>query len=152
MGEMRQRLHHALHLGDLLFEISDVDERNFLHRRTLTAFVLPEFQQRLGLLQRETERARPLDEAQIVHVLLAIDPVIIAGAGGGGDEANLLVITDHLGGNARCFRCLADIHDVTSRWATFARFNLSALARTKTLDSAIAPAPIIGDSVMPKAG
>jgi len=51
MGEMGEGFHHALHFGDLLFEIGDVDKRDFLYRRTLTALVLPEFQQRLGFFQ-----------------------------------------------------------------------------------------------------
>ncbi|MNE69153.1 hypothetical protein D3C80_1648590 [compost metagenome] len=56
-----------------------------------------------------------------MHVLLAIDTVVVAGAGGGGDEADLFVITDHLGGNAGCIRSLSDIHNATSLRATFAR-------------------------------
>ena len=35
---------------------------------------------------------------------------------------------------------------------TLARFSLSAFDSTNTLDSPMAPAPIIGESIQPKAG
>src|SRR5690606_25858382 len=119
-----------------------------LHLGTGSRPVLPQAEQRRGLFDRKAQRARPLDEAQHMDLVGPVDAVIAVGAARRGDEADLLVIADHLGRDARTFGSLSDIHNCTP----FTARRRCALATTKTEDSAMAPAPIIGESRMPKAG
>ena len=91
----------------------------------------------------------------LVETALASGVLIYAGVGlaglffgGGADEADLLVVTDHLGGDARRLCRLADVHVLSP----LKRFSRSALVTTKTLESAMAPAASAGESWMPKAG
>ncbi len=69
--------------GDAALQVGNVFHRDRLDRRTFARPVLPEREQLLGLFQREAERAGPLDETQHMHVVCAIDTVIIVGAADG---------------------------------------------------------------------
>ncbi|MNE38131.1 hypothetical protein D3C80_1320160 [compost metagenome] len=84
-----------------MLKICYMGERNLLDRTAFPALVLPEFQQRFGFLKRKAKCSRSLDETQVVDILRIVNTVIIARAFGRMDEANLLVVADHLGGNAR---------------------------------------------------
>ena len=63
-----------------------------------------------NLRNREAQVARVADEAQRVHVALAVLPIAGVGAGRGRHEADCFVVPDHLGRDARGLRGLADVH------------------------------------------
>src|SRR5690606_33603070 len=124
---------------------ADMGRGNLLYIGAGATAILPKAQQSGGLIKGEAEIAGALDEPQDVDFVRAIASIIAVGPQWRFDEADLFVIADHLGGNARFTGGLADIHSTTP----FTERKRWALPMTKTEDSAIAPAPIIGDSRMP---
>ena len=85
---------------DVAGGIDNVIERNRLHVLARALAILPQRHEIADLLHREAEIARAADEAQGVYIMIRIDPVSGFRADGLRDEADGLVIADHLGGNA----------------------------------------------------
>src|SRR6056297_3876982 len=124
--------------------------------------VIVKRKQRAAILDGETKGAGAPEEGQLVQVAVA-KTAIAVGVAHGGDQADLFVVADGLGGQARALGDVSDVHAGTSYICLAAGAGLSccagairrrrrALLSTKTELSAIAPAPSIGDSRMPKAG
>src|SRR5690606_31117707 len=76
MGQMAEGFDHPLQLGDLGLQGGDMAGRDLLDLTTGAGFVLPQPEQGGGFLHREAQRAGPLDEAQHMHLVLAIDAII----------------------------------------------------------------------------
>src|SRR5690606_31535217 len=111
---------------------------------------LPQRKQLVHLLHRKPQVACAAHEAQRVQVLVAVDAIARVRAHRGSDQADALVVADHLGRNAGLLGGLSDVHACLQRGRK--AFRRSALPRTNTLDSAIAPAAKMGESDSPKAG
>src|SRR5690606_31201870 len=160
----------TLHRGEFLdpgLQRSNMVLRDCLHLGARSLPVAPERHQGLNLGDRETEMSRTADERQGVDFLLAIDPVAVRRAAYPLQQADALVIADHLLVDAGRLRGLTDIHgfppsQAVAGSATRAsrrtadhgakRLRRSAFVRTLTLESAIATAAKIGESRMPKPG
>src|SRR5690606_7033251 len=131
-----------------------------LHVGAAPRAVVPQTQQVGDLRHLEAQVAGAPDEAQAMHVGLAVHAVTGRGARGRRHQARRLVVADPLGRHARRRGRLADVHAAApatpARVPTGAggrkRRSRSALSSTNTLDSDIAAAASTGDSRRPKAG
>src|SRR5258707_1331417 len=74
-GEVGDRVSDCRQLGDLAIELADVLQRQMLHLPAGTLPVLIERQQRRNVLERESEIACTMDEAERLDVHLAIGAV-----------------------------------------------------------------------------
>ncbi|MCY1314471.1 hypothetical protein D9M70_651250 [compost metagenome] len=93
---MAQCLHHALQFGNLGFQRRDMAAGDVPDLGTGAGPVLPETEQRCSLLDGKPQRPGAFDEAQHMHLVGAIDPVIAVCPHRRGDQPDLLVIADHL--------------------------------------------------------
>ncbi len=84
------------------------------------------------------------NEAQLRDIGFGIHAILI-GAAPCRDQSNRLIMTDHLGGNARCPGRVTDIHDRGRQ-----RESNNALVSTLTLEAAMA-APAMGGESKPSA-
>ncbi|MNL58390.1 hypothetical protein D3C87_1820200 [compost metagenome] len=101
VDEHGQGMSHVLQALDLLFQSVDVALGHALDLGALAGFVAPEAEKVADLGDREPQVAGAPDEAQ--HIGVGVRIVAVAGrlAVSSRNEAGLLVIADHLGGNAR---------------------------------------------------
>ena len=136
----------------LPLDLAEVLFGNGTHVTAGAVFVLPKCKQVAAVLNREPKRTRPSQERQFVNVAVAKGAVAV-GVAQRFDQPDILVIADGFGRQARLSGNVTDIHAV----APFARLGAiqrsrNALVRTKTLESAMAPAPSAGDRSQPKIG
>jgi copper chaperone len=108
-GQPPQRVAHLLQFGDAAVEVRDMLGR---HKLDLPArpLALPKRYEHADALNREAEFARPVDEAQRARVLARILPVARPRPLRRRDQADPLIVSDHLRADAGCARRLADIH------------------------------------------
>lgn len=155
-----QRVGHLPHAFDALFQVDDVLLGQALDVGTVPRRIVPQAQQVGDFGHLEAEVARAADEAQAVDVRLRVRPVARLGAIRRRDQADLLVVADHLRRNAGRLGGLTDVHVMllqrdaagASTIGGWKRRRRSALPSTNTLDSAIAPAANTGDSSTPQTG
>src|SRR3989344_7357272 len=114
--------------------------------------VPPEREQMRDLLDRKAKVAGSANESQLVHVPIREVPVVALGPVRRPDQADGLVVADHLGRNAGRLGGLADIHATTPSKRDLRPRRRSAFVRTLTLDRAMAPAASMGDSNQPNTG
>src|SRR5580658_5747080 len=91
-----ERSHHGRHFGDALLEFVDVRLGDAFHLAARTAAIAPERQQGADFLYRKAEPPRPPDEAQLVDVALAVIAIGVAAALRGTQQADRLIMADHL--------------------------------------------------------
>src|SRR3954447_22085834 len=103
---MLQGVRKLIEVLRALLEDRHVLESDTLHLRIAALAVAPEAKQVPDLLNREPEVSRPANEAKPMNVLRAIEPIAARLAVRGWNEIHRLVVTDHLGRNARGFRSL----------------------------------------------
>ena len=128
-------------------------------------FVLPKGEQLADVVHGEAERARPLDEAQRMHILVTVDTVVGVSAGDLLQQADRLVVADHLDRDAARLRCQPDVEQSLDqgirmfKWQftfshchSFTRLSRNALVTTDTELIAMAAPANIGDSSNPNAG
>ncbi|MNV79341.1 hypothetical protein D3C71_1728870 [compost metagenome] len=101
--------------------------------------VLPQGQQLADLFEGKAQVAGALDEGQAVQVFRLVQAVAAVAARGGLEQADGLVVTDHLGAEPAAAGGLADVHGAS--WVLLVGFHAlshSALLTTLTLDRAMA--------------
>src|SRR5207342_3001151 len=108
-GQVQQAALHRLHLEDLRAEFVCMRLRELLHFRAGAILVAPQRQEALDLLHGEAQIARALDEAQPVQVGLGVQAIAGEGAPGLRDQADALVVPDHLRADAGGGRRLANV-------------------------------------------
>jgi hypothetical protein len=74
------------------------------------ALVLPEIQQPANAFDREAELMRSFNEPEDMDIFLRVDAVAAGAAVRGRNQPRGFVITDGLGGYARCTSGFADVH------------------------------------------
>src|SRR5580658_11368031 len=107
-GEMLERAFQPLQRGDAQGELLDMTQRHFLDLGAPMARIEPQADEMLDLAQREAELARTADKAQAAHGFVIIDAVIAGGAQWRRQQADALIIADHLRRDAGSGRGLAD--------------------------------------------
>src|SRR5690606_10658954 len=110
--------------------------------------VAPQREELLDFLDGESERTGPADEHELMHFVLAVQPIAAGGATGARHKADGFVIARHLHRHAGALGRLADGvqpfaprvgHARLHRFPPgFQRRSVSALVTTLTLDIAIA--------------
>src|SRR5690606_6473369 len=150
VAEGLQGVGHLPQLADSIFQLGDVSLGQALDVGAVPRAIVPQAEQLADLRDRESEVACPPNEAQPMHIGLAVVGLARFPAAGGRDEAGLLVVADHLGGHARCPGCFPDVHGRSpcqagaaagaATAAGWKRRRRRALPTTNTLDKAIAPA------------
>lgn len=120
----------------------------FPHFSALATGITVESQKVPTFFDTETQAARPRNEPEFVHVLVAIVAKAVA-APRGLQKPDLFVLTDRLGRQTRALRGLSDVHQATSRFSARKR---SAFVITETDDKLMARAAIIGLSKRPVIG
>src|SRR5690625_2638730 len=78
--------------------------------------VVPQVQQFPDFSNRKAQVAGLPDEVQTVNIVIGVHPVAGLIAPGRRNQARLLIVADHFGGNPGCFGCLTDIHGVFLSW------------------------------------
>src|SRR5688572_32258374 len=78
--EVLERIDHRLELGDLAIQLVDMLAGDLLDRRAGTGLVLPQAEQLVNIVHRETERPGPPDKTQRMNVAFPIDAVVRGGA------------------------------------------------------------------------
>ena len=121
--------------------------RHRAHILASALLVLPQGHQVLDLLKRKTQRPAAVNKLQHLHIARAVDAVAGVGALRRANQADRLVVANHLGRYARRRRGFTDIHALAFGRQ---RVSSSALATTDTLDKAIAAPASMGLS-RPKA-
>lgn len=113
-GQILERFCHLLQMRDLLAKVAHPRLRQRLHIGAAPAGVAPQIQKIRDLRYREAQIPRPGDEPE--HVDVGISIVAIAGGGAPcrRDQADLLVIADHLRRYARAGRSISDVHGLSS--------------------------------------
>ena len=96
-----ERVGHVLETLDLYFKFVDVALRQALDLGALSGVVTPQAQKIADLDNRKTEIARAANEAQHMDIGVRIIAVARRLPVSSRDEASLLVVTNHLGRNAR---------------------------------------------------
>src|SRR3989344_1267378 len=138
LDQILQRIAQLPQLADFLVQLVDMLAGQGLHIGTGPLAILPEGQQLADFFQGKPQVPRALDERQRMQVVVAVDPITAVGAMRRLEQANGLVVTDHLCAQAAMAGRLADVHRLSSRSSGFQVFNSSALLTTLTLDNAIA--------------
>src|SRR5215204_4740152 len=108
---MLQGIRKLIQVLRSFFQRRHVLESDALHLRTAALAVTPEAKKVPDLLDREAKIPCPANEAKPMNVLRAIIPIAARLAVRGWNEIHGLVVTDHLGRNARGFRGLSDVHE-----------------------------------------
>src|SRR5512134_3202829 len=108
-GEMLQRLRHGPEFRDLVLKFGNVREGNALYLRARAPGIAPERDKLTYLLDRETEAPGTFDETQGMDVSIGVGPISIGPARRWRDDADVLVVADHLGGHARGACSAADV-------------------------------------------
>ena len=111
LDQILQRVAQAGQFGNLLIQRINMLVRQCLHIAAGALAVLPEGQQLADFFQRKPKVTRAFDKRQGVQVVVAVKAVAAVTATGGFEQADGLVITNHLGAQAAVFGGLADIHD-----------------------------------------
>src|SRR5690606_19371860 len=106
-GQRLQGTLHRLHLGNALPQFGRVLQRELPDIGAGAGTVRPQRKQQADLLHAETQCPRPADEAQAVHIGFGVQPVSGSRSRRRRDQADLLVVADHLGGHARACSGLA---------------------------------------------
>ncbi len=148
IDQVMERLFHRLKFGDLGANIRDVPLRRAADLGARSSRVPVELEQVPALLDREAEASGFRDKAKAVHVPFVIIAEAVAAARRA-DEADILIIADRLGGQARTPCRFSDIHRLFSSSSVRKR---SALPITDTDDRLIASAASIGLSRSPVKG
>ena len=107
---LSKRLGHRLHFRDARLEVGHMALGDAPHLAARPRAVAPQREQRRDLSRGEAEPPRPLDEAKLVHVALAIVAVRVGAPLGGTQQADRFVVADHLGGHAARRSRRADVH------------------------------------------
>src|SRR6516225_7009318 len=105
---MLKRAFEPLQGGDALGELLNMAQRDGLDLRAPMARIEPQTDEPLDLADREAELSRAPDEAQAPQGLVLVDAVIAGGAAGGPQQADALVVADHLRRDAGTRRGLPD--------------------------------------------
>src|SRR5262245_61052596 len=109
VDKVLERPAHAHQFRDLAVDLGELAFGDRLHVGAFAVAVAVEGQELPALLYAESEAARPLQEAQPVHVLAGVVAVAILAARRF-EQADVLVVADGLGGKARAFRGITDVH------------------------------------------
>ena len=131
-----------------LIQIAQVTFRELLHLRTGALPVIPERQKLANLLQGEPEITGTADELQRVQIPLLILPVARFGPGAVANQADLLVVADHLGRDTAGLGNCSDVHvafllsNLTGRQRQ--RRSSKAFDTTLTLENAMAAPAMTG--------
>src|SRR5690606_17911603 len=107
MHEVGQGFHHPLKLSNFGLESLNMAHGDFPHFPTGARLVAPECERRGYLIDRKSRRARSLDKAHHVHLIIAVNAVVAVGARGRGDKDNPLIIADHFARYAGPLSCLS---------------------------------------------
>src|SRR5208282_5326244 len=108
--ELAERLRYRLHFGDALLKVADMRFGDAFHVAARTAAIAPQGQESADFRNRKPEPARPPDETELVDVAFAVVAVGVAAARRGAQQADRLVMADHLRMDAARRRRRADIH------------------------------------------
>jgi hypothetical protein len=92
--QFRERILHRAQFDDLGIEIRDLAQRDRLHLPARPLLVLPQPDQQLHLIHRHAEIPGPPDEAQRIHIPLAVGPVARFGPPRRRDQIDAFVIAD----------------------------------------------------------
>ena len=143
---------HFLQGGDLGLDFGQVLAGDGLDVGAGATAIFVKRQQGAAVPDTEAKRAGATQKRQLVEIAGAEGAVAIAPAQGL-DQADILVIADGLGGQARAQRDFTDVHGaLVAVVAGRKRRRRRALLSTVTLEIAIAPAASIGDSRVPFSG
>jgi hypothetical protein len=110
-SQVAKRVRHLGQLPRALVEIGNMSQRDVLHLAAVPALIAPEAQEFPDFLHREAEIPRPAHEAEPADVSGTVISVPAHAPIRRRDQADGLVIPDHLGGHAARFRRLPDVHE-----------------------------------------
>src|SRR5579883_694773 len=98
-------------LGDPHVELLDVSEGEPLDLPARAATIPVQLEQLADLLEREAKGTRPVNAAQLLHILIIVGTIAVLQARGWLDESRFLVEPDRLRGHARAGGRFTDRHD-----------------------------------------
>ena len=101
-------IEHYLHAASAL-ERDHMLERDALNVRARSPLVTPQREQLADVRHRETEVARAADEAQHMHVLVGVEAIARVRAPRRRQQADRLVVADHLRRHAGGPGCIANV-------------------------------------------
>ena len=135
IGEIGESGAHFAHERDLAVEIADVADGQRLDLGTFALAVAPEAEQVADFVDGKAEVAGAADEAEPVDVVVALVAVIAVAPVGGGDQADRLVVTDHLGRDASGAGRIADLHGTNLSFFAYLslRLDLTMMSRCRTV-------------------
>ena len=108
--KLAQRARHGLHVRDPHFKIFQMADGDAPDLTAWPRAITPERQQGSDLVHGETEPARPADEAQFMDFAAPIIAIGIVATRRRLQQANSLIMPDHLGAHPGLRRRLADVH------------------------------------------
>lgn len=108
-GQIAQRLLYGHDLANLGRQCIRVGLHQVLDIGACTRTVAPQTQQRFDLFDREAERTCSADKAEAMHIGIGIDPIPSKRSAGGGNKADALVVSNHLGTDTALFRGFTDV-------------------------------------------
>lgn len=112
-GQFIQCADHILQMRDLMLQVFDTRLHQGLDVGTAPVGVAPQVKQRGNLADRKTQIPRLRNEPKHVNIGIAVIPIPRGLAGSLRDQADLFIITDHLGRYTRTGRCVSDVHGET---------------------------------------
>lgn len=169
VNEVSQGLSHRLELGDFFVNGGQMLLSDSLDLCAFPRLIFIEIKQRAAVFDREPERPGATEKCELVDVAVAKGAIAVVAAQRP-DKADVFVVADCLAGKparsdtspmftpvSYSAGCVANF--VSASWGgscsdivALIRRSCSALVRTDTEDSAMAPAANTGDRSNPKAG